>query len=106
MVDVNDSNFESEVVERSKSVPVLVDFWAGWCGPCQMLKPVLEKVEQDYGGKFVLAKLDVQSNQLVASEFGIMSIPAVKLFKGGQVVDEFIGARPESAVKEWLDKNI
>ena len=105
-IDSTDANFEKEVIEKSKELPVLVDFWASWCGPCVSLKPVLEKISQEYDGKFLLAKLSVQENQETASKFGIMSIPAVKLFKNGEVVDEFIGAKSEGSIKEFLDKNI
>ncbi|MFH1451713.1 MAG: thioredoxin [archaeon] len=101
---VNDAIFNKEVIEKSKEIPVLVDFWAGWCGPCQILKPVLEKIAKDYDGKFILAKAETDQNQNVASQFNIMSIPSVKLFKNGQVVAEFVGARPEADVKEWLDE--
>jgi len=105
-IDVNDSNFEKEVIEKSKDTPVLVQFWASWCGPCQMLKPVLERVSADYDDKFILARMSVEANQVVPGAYGIMSIPAVKLFKDGKVVDEFIGARPEAAVRSWLDERI
>lgn len=104
-VDVGDSDFNKEVIEKSSEVPVLVDFWAAWCGPCKMLGPTLEKIAEEYGGKFILAKVDVESNQDLSQQFSVMSIPAVKLFKDGEVVDEFVGALPESAVKDFLEKN-
>lgn len=105
-IDITDDSFEKEVVEKSKERPVVVDFWASWCGPCLMLKPIMEKVAEDYAGKAVIAKLNVDENQAKAQEYGIMSIPAVKMFKDGKVVDEFIGARPEEAIKEWIDSNL
>ena len=105
-IDVTDLDFEKEVLEKSKSVPVLVDFWASWCGPCMMLKPVLEKLEKEYESKFILAKISVEENNEVASKYNIMSIPAVKLIKNGEVVDGFIGAQPESKIKEWLDQKL
>ena len=106
IVEISDSNFEKEVIEKSKKFPVVVDFWASWCGPCRFLGPTLEKVAEEYKGKFILAKLNVDENPKLSEKYEIYSIPAVKLFKKGKVVDEFVGAIPESKVKEWLDKNI
>jgi len=105
-IDVNDANFEKEVIEKSKEVPVVVDFWATWCMPCLMLGPALEKLSEQYEGKFILAKLNVDENAVSSQKYKIMSIPAVKMFKDGQVVDEFIGAIPEPNIKDWLDKNL
>ena len=105
-IDANDSNFEKEILEKSKELPVVVDFWAEWCMPCTMLKPVLEKIAKDYDGKFLLAKLNVDENPGSSAKFGVSSIPAVKMFKDGKIVDEFVGAQPEETVKQWLDKNI
>ncbi len=105
-IDVTDANFESEVIEKSKTTPVLVDFWASWCGPCMMLKPTLEKIAKEYEGKVILAKAATDNNQSAASKFGVMSIPAVKLFKDGKVVDEFVGAQPEATIKQWLDQKL
>ncbi|MFH1522074.1 MAG: thioredoxin [archaeon] len=105
-MDVTDANFETEVIEKSKTIPVLVDFWASWCGPCVALKPVLEKIASEYEGKFILAKANADDNPNSAEKFGVMSIPAVKLFKDGKVVDEFVGAQPEVTIKQWLDKKL
>ncbi len=105
-IDVNDSSFEREVIEKSKEVPVVIDFWAPWCAPCLMLGPVLEKFAEEYKGKFVLAKINVDENPQVSQGYNIMSIPSVKMFKGGVVVDEFVGALPELSIKQWLDKNL
>jgi len=99
--DVTD--FQREVIERSRTVPVLVDFWAEWCGPCRMLGPVLEKLAGEAAGRWELAKVDTEAHQDVAAEYGVMSIPSVKLFVNGAVVNEFMGAQPEASVRRWLD---
>ena len=105
IIDVTRDNFQ-QVMETSFKVPVLLDFWAGWCQPCQVLMPVLAKLAENYGGKFLLAKLNTEEEQEIAAQFGIRSIPTVKLFKDGQPVDEFMGALPEQAVRQFLDKHI
>ena len=105
-IEVKDADFNEKVIEASKSKPIVVDFWAPWCGPCNMLSPVLEKFAKEYKGKFILAKVNVDEARTTAQNYGVMSIPCVKLFKNGEVADEFIGAIPESDVKEWLDKNL
>ncbi len=105
-MDITDNEFQEKVITASNNKLVVVDFWAPWCMPCQMLKPVLEKIEQEYEGKFILAKLNVQENQTIAAQYGVQGIPSVKFFKQGKIVDEFTGALPESAVKQKIDKNI
>lgn len=105
-IEVNDSNFREKVIEQSSRVPVVVDFWATWCMPCVMLSPILEKLAREYDGKFILAKANVDEARASAQEYRVMSIPAVKMFKDGKVIDEFIGLRPEDAIKQWLDSTI
>jgi len=105
-IDVNDSNFEKEVIEKSKQVPVVVDLWAPWCTPCLMLGPILEKLAEEYKGKFILAKLNVDENPFVSQKYQVRSIPSVKLFKDGKLADAFIGAIPEPQVRAWITKNI
>ncbi len=94
--DSTQDTFMADVIEGSKEVPVLVDFWADWCQPCQMLMPILAKLADEYQGKFILAKCDTDANQEIAMQLGIRSLPTVKLFVDGQPVDEFMGTKPES----------
>ena len=104
VIDVTDATFQKDVLDRSKTTPVVVDLWATWCGPCKTLGPILEKVVGATGGKVVLAKIDVDKNPGVARAFQVQSIPAVYALKDGQVVDGFMGALPEHAVKEFVGK--
>ena len=106
MMDVTVENFEAEVVAASMQVPVLVDFWAPWCGPCKSLGPVLEKLETEYAGRFKLVKIDSDQEQQIAGMFGIRSIPTCVLMVGGQPADGFTGAQTESQVREFLDKHV
>ncbi len=105
-VDVTTDTFEREVIEASNSTPVVVDFWAPWCGPCRILRPILEKLSAEYGGKFKLAKVNSDENQEIAAEYGIRSIPDVMAFKDGKPVSHFLGAVPESQVRAFIDSLI
>ena len=102
VINVDTGSFESEVIEKSKTVPVLVDFWAPWCSPCRVLGPVLEKLASEYQGQFILAKLNTDENPQISAEFGIQGIPNVMLFRDGQMVDQFVGAYPESSIRKFL----
>jgi putative thioredoxin len=102
--EITDEDFQKEVVERSHAVPVLVDFWATWCGPCRVLGPTLERLANDAGGKFVLAKIDVDRSPRHAQAFGVRGIPTVIAFRNGKLVAEFSGALPEESVREFLRK--
>lgn len=106
MINVTVANFEAEVIEASMHTPVLVDFWAPWCGPCKVIGPILEKLEADYGGRFRLVKIDSDQEQQIAGMFGIRSIPTCVLMVGGQPVDGFMGALPEGQIKAFLDKHL
>jgi putative thioredoxin len=102
--DVTEADFQTRVIERSRELPVLVDFWAAWCGPCRVLGPVLEQAVGDTNGKLELAKIDVDSNQRLAQTYGIRGIPAVKAFRDGKVIDEFVGALPQVKVEQFVEK--
>ncbi|MGH8536035.1 MAG: tetratricopeptide repeat protein [Gammaproteobacteria bacterium] len=106
VVEVDQDNFDAQVRQRSRVIPVLVDFWAPWCAPCRVLSPILAKLGQEYQGRVVVATVDTDKNQRLALEHRIQSIPAVKLYKNGEVIDEFLGVQPESVIRVLLDRHI
>ncbi|MBP6893573.1 MAG: tetratricopeptide repeat protein [Gammaproteobacteria bacterium] len=110
MIDITLDNFQTELVEASLATPVLLDIWAEWCGPCKQLGPVLEKLEVEYGGRFILAKLDADKVPQISTQlsqmFGVRSIPFCVMFSGGQPVDGFVGALPADKIREFLDKHV
>ena len=103
-VEVTDQNFKDEVLESDK--PVLVDFWAEWCGPCRMVGPVVEELAGEYDGKLKVGKVDVDSNPQVSMQFGIRSIPSLLIFKNGEVVDQIVGAVPKAQLQKHVDKQL
>ena len=103
-IDVGASNFDEIVIRGSRDRPVLVDFWAPWCGPCRMLAPILDKLAAEMGGRFTLAKLNTDDEQELAARYGIRGIPNVKAFVDGRVADEFTGVQPEAGVRAFLER--
>jgi len=104
--DVTERDFDTLVVQKSRERPVLVDFWASWCTPCQMLMPVLAKLAETYGGKFFLAKVNTDVEQALATRYAVRSLPTVKIFKNGAAIDEFLGAQPERTIRALLDRHL
>lgn len=103
-IDVDASNFKEVVLDGSRTAPVVIDFWAPWCAPCRALKPILEKLAEEYGGRFTLAKINSDENPDLAARFGVRGIPAVKAVVDGTLVDEFVGALPESQVRAFIER--
>jgi putative thioredoxin len=106
VVDIDQSNAQQLLIDESFKRPVLVDFWADWCGPCKSLMPILEKLAQEYNGQFLLARVNADQQQMIAGQFGVRSLPTVVLMKEGQPLDGFMGAQPETAVRELLEKHL
>ncbi|NLF07832.1 MAG: thioredoxin [Pirellulaceae bacterium] len=102
VVELNDHNFESEVLKAAQ--PVLVDFWAPWCGPCRMVAPVVEELAQENAGKAKIAKIDIDNSPNTAAAFGISSIPTLMIFKGGEVAERFVGVQPKKRIQEAIDR--
>ncbi len=103
-VEITDTNFQTEVLKSDK--PVLLDFWAEWCGPCKMIAPVVEELAKEYDGKLKVGKMDVDSNQQTSMQYGVRSIPTLLIFKGGRVVDQLVGAVPKKVLAEKITKHL
>jgi thioredoxin 1 len=103
-IEITDATFEQEVLKSD--TPVLIDFWATWCGPCKMIAPIVEELANEFAGKLKVGKVDVDSNQQIAMQFGIRSIPTLLIFKGGRVVDQLVGAVPKNALVDKLNRHL
>ena len=106
IIDVTEATFEFEVIQRSHEIPVVVDFWAPWCGPCVAIAPVMEDLAAEYGGKVKIAKMNVDENANIPATLGVRSIPYIALFKGGKLIDSIVGVVPKNKLKEMIDKSL
>jgi thioredoxin 1 len=104
--DVDEADFERRVLERSRELPVVVDFWAEWCGPCRMIGPALEEISNSLDGKVKILKLNVDENPATAAKYGVMSIPTLMLFKGGQLASRQVGAAPKQKLEQWITTSV
>lgn len=104
MYNVTDQNFEQEVIKAD--IPVLVDFWASWCGPCRMLGPILEELAKDMEGKIKVAKINIDENQAIPSSFGVLSIPTMMIFKNGKVISTQVGLLPKDSLENWINSTL
>ncbi len=105
-IDITETNFNQEVIEASYKTPVMVDFWATWCEPCKILMPILSKLADEYTGQFIFAKVEIDQQQTLATQFAVRSVPTVKMVINGEVVDEFTGALPEAQIREFINKHL
>jgi len=106
MIEITDKEFREKVLKKSLKIPVVVDFYANWCGPCKIISPLLERLEKEYKNGFVLVRINIDENEETTKTYEIKSIPSVKMIKEGKVVAEFAGALGEEVVREWLDRNL
>jgi len=105
-IEATDDDFDEKVIKASFKIPVVVDFWAPWCGPCLIISPMLEDLVKEFKGKFVLVKVNIDVNKIVALRYDVMAIPNIKMFKDGKVVDEFVGVTSYPEIRKWFEKNL